>query len=83
MLKCHLQLTMKSKTECPFVMYILFLKIKHLPLLPIVNLPLVEFLHILTALYRLCIYLVLLILTLIDTLKYAQVGRNYELNHIF
>ena len=47
------------------------------------NLPLVEFLHILTALYCLCIYLVLFILKLIGTLKYVQVGRNYELNYIF
>ena len=43
MLTCHLQLKTKSKTECPFLMYRLFVKIKHLPFLTTVNLPLVEF----------------------------------------
>ena len=28
---------MKSKTECPFLIYKLFVKIKHLPLLPTVK----------------------------------------------
>ena len=37
MLTCHLQLKMKSKTECPFLMYRLFAKIKHLPLLSTIN----------------------------------------------
>ena len=32
MLTCHLQLKVKRKTECPFLMYTLFVKIKHLPL---------------------------------------------------
>ena len=32
MLTCHLQLKVKSKTECPVLMYRLFVKIKHLPL---------------------------------------------------
>ena len=31
MLTCHLPLKVKSKTECPFLMYRLFVKIKHLP----------------------------------------------------
>ena len=31
MLTCHLQLKVKSKTECPFLMYRLVVKIKHLP----------------------------------------------------
>ena len=31
MLKCHLQLKVKSKEECPFLMYTLFVKVKHLP----------------------------------------------------
>ena len=38
MLTCHLQFKVKSKTECPFLMYRLFVKIKHLPLLSTVNL---------------------------------------------
>ena len=37
---------MKSKTQRPLVMYRLFVKIKHLPLLSTVNLPFVEFIHI-------------------------------------
>ena len=31
MLTCHLRLKVKSKTECPFLMYRLVAKIKHLP----------------------------------------------------
>ena len=47
-LTCHLKLKMKSKTESSFLMYRLFVKINHLPFLFTVNLPLVEFIHILT-----------------------------------
>ena len=35
----------ENKTEYPFLMYRLFVKIKHLPLLATINLPLVEFIH--------------------------------------
>ena len=77
---CHLQLKMKNKTECPFLMYRLVVKIKHLPPLSIVNLPLVEFIHILTAFYHLPISLVLFTRSLIDVSEYAQVGLNYTLN---
>ena len=70
-LTCHLQLKMKSKTEGTFLMYKLFVKIKHLPLLSNVNLPLVEFIHILAAFYRLSISLVLLTHSLIDASEYA------------
>ena len=38
MVTCHLQLKMKSKTEFPFLMYKLIAKIKHLQLLPTLNL---------------------------------------------
>ena len=38
----------KKQKRCPFLMYRLFMKIKYLPLLSTVNLPLVEFIHILT-----------------------------------
>ena len=59
MLTCHFWLKVKSKTECPFLMYRLVVKIKHLPPLFTVNLPLVEFIHILTAFCHLLISLVL------------------------
>ena len=49
MLTFDLKLKVKSKTEYLFVMYRLFIKIKHLAFLSTVNLPLVEFIHILTA----------------------------------
>ena len=71
---------MKSKTECPFLMYRLYVKIKHLPLLSTINLTLVEFIHILTAFYHLPIRLVQGRPSLIDASKYAQVGINYTLN---
>ena len=53
------------------------MKIIHLPLLPTVNLPLVEFIHILTVFYHLPISLVLFTHSLIDACKYALVGLNY------
>ena len=37
---------MKDKTQRPVLMYRLFVKIKHLPLMSTVNLPFVEFIHI-------------------------------------
>ena len=80
MLTCCLQLKMKSKTECPFLMYRLFVKIEHLPLLSTVNLPLMEFIHILVAFYHLPISLVLFTNSLLDASEYAQVGLNYTLN---
>ena len=78
----HLQLKMKSKTECPFLMYRLFMKIKHLPLLSTINLLLMEFIHILTAFYNLPSSLALFTCSLRDTFKYAQVELNYTL-HLF
>ena len=80
MLTCHLRLKVKSKTECPFLMYRLFMKIKHLPPLPTVNLPLVQFIHILTAFYHLPISLVLFTHSLIDVYEFAQVGLKYTMN---
>ena len=65
MLTCHLQLKMKSKTECNFLKF----KVKHLPLLSTVNLHLVEFIHIFTAFYNLSINLVLLTHSLADASK--------------
>ena len=75
----HLQLKVKSKTECPFLMYKLFFIIKHLPLLSKTDLPLVEFIHILTAFYHLPISLVLFTHLLIDVWEFAQVGLNYTI----
>ena len=80
---CHLQLKMKNKTEFPFLIYILFVKIKHLPLLFTLNLLLVEFIYILTAFYDLPIKLVLLTHSLMDAPEYAQVGLNYTPNYFF
>ena len=76
MLTRHLQLKMKSKTECLFLMYRLSMTIKHLPLLSTVNLSVLGFMHILTASYHLTKSLVLRTHSLIDTSKYAQVGLN-------
>ena len=80
MLTCHLRLKVKSKTECPFLMYRLVVKIKDLPLLSTINLPLVEFIHILTAFYHLPISLVLFTHSLIDAYKFAQVELNCTMN---
>ena len=79
MLTSYLQLRMKSKTECHFLMFRLFVKIKHLPLLSTVNIPLVEFIHIVTAFYHLPTYLVLFIHLLIDASKYAPEISSAEL----
>ena len=80
MLTCHLQLKVKSKTECPFFMYRLVVKLKHSPPLSTVDLPLVEFVDILTAFYRLPISLVLFTHSLIDAYQFAQVGLNSAMN---
>ena len=69
---------MKNKTESPFVIYRLFVKIKHLPLLSTVNLPLVELIHNLTAFYHYKFGTVTH--SIIDASEYAQVGLNYTLN---
>ena len=80
MLTCNLRLKVKSKTECPFLMYRLFVKIKHLPPLSTVNLPLVEFIHTLMAFYYLPISLVLFAHSPIGAYEFAQVGLNYTMN---
>ena len=77
MLTGHLQLKMKNKTECFFLMYRSFVMIKHL------KLTLVEFVHILTAFYHLPINLVLFTQLVIDTSKYAQVGLNLHAESFF
>ena len=74
MLTCHLQLKMKSQTECPFLKYRLFVKVKHLPLLSTINLPLVEFIHILTFFYHLPINLVPFTHWPIDASEYVQIA---------
>ena len=61
-------------------MHRLFTKIKQLLFLSTVNLPLEEFIHILTASYHLHISLVLFAHSLIDASEYAQAGLNYTLN---
>ena len=80
MLTCHFQFKVKSKAECPFLMYRLFIKIKHLPLLSTVNLPLVKFLHILTAFCHLPISLVLFTHSLIGAYEIAQDQLSFTMN---
>ena len=53
---------------------------KHLPTLPTVHLPLVEFTYIFIAFYHPPISLVLFTNLLIDAAEYAQVKLNYTLN---
>ena len=77
---CHLQLKVKDKTEFHFLMYGLFVNIKHLPLLSIKKLSLVEFIHMLTAFYHLPISLVLFTHSLIDACEFTQVGLNCTIN---
>ena len=48
----YLQLKVKSKTECPFLMYRLFTKIELLPLISTVSLQSVAFMHILAGFYH-------------------------------
>ena len=73
-------LKMKSKTEFPFLMYELFVKLKHLPPLSTINQPLVESINILAGFYHVPISLVLFTHSLIHVSKCAQVGLNYTLN---
>ena len=53
---------------------------KYLPLLSPANLPLLEFIHVLTAFYHLTIGFVWYTHSLIDASEYAQVGVNYRMN---
>ena len=80
MLTCHLQFKVKSETEFPFLMYRLFVKVKHLPHLSTVSISLVKFIHILTAFYHLRKRLVLYTDLLIDALEYAQAEQKNKLN---
>ena len=73
MLACHLQLKMKIKFEFPLLMHRFFMKIKHLALLPTINLPAVEFIHILTAFYHMPLKFSH---SFIDASEYTQVGLN-------
>ena len=77
---CDLQLKMKSVTEGPFLLCKLFVKIKNMPLLPTVNKPLVEFIHILGDIYHLPMSVVVSTHSLKDTSGYAQVNANCTLN---
>ena len=52
----------KSKTECPFWMYWIFVNIKNLPLLPTTGQLSVEFIHILGALFF-CLHISLVLST--------------------
>ena len=81
MLTCHLQLKVKSKTECTFLTYRLLMKIKHLPLLSTVRLLLVEFVQILTTFHHLSVHVVLFAQLLIDACEFAVVGLNYTMNY--
>ena len=58
----------------------IFAKMNHLPLPSTVNLPLVEFIHILTAFYYLPISFVMSRHPLIVASEYAQVGQSYTPN---
>ena len=61
-------------------MYRYLAKINHLPLPSTVNLPLVEFIHILTAFYHLPISLVMSRHSLIAASEYAQIELSYTPN---
>ena len=82
MVTCHLQLKAESKTEYRFLIYRLFVKIKHLPLLSTGKLPLVEFIHMLTDFYYLPISFALFTHSLTDACKFAQVVVNYTVNEL-
>ena len=71
----------KTKADSPLLIYRLYVKIKHLPPLFTINLPLVEFIHILIAFYHLSIRQVQFTHLLIDASEYAQVGLNCTLNY--
>ena len=75
-----IKLKVKSKTDYPFLMYRLFLKIKYLLVLSTVNLLLVEFIHILTDFNHLPISLVLFTHSLTDACEFAQVELNHAMN---
>ena len=74
----HLQLKVKCKRECPLLMYRLYLKIKHLPLLSI--LPLVKLIYILTTFYHVPISSVLFKNSHLDAPEY--VGAELITNEI-
>ena len=78
----HVNWKWKAK-QYPFLMYRLFVKIKHLLFLSTINIPLLKFMHILVALYHLLISLVLFTDSLTDYFDYAQIGLNYTLNYFF
>ena len=70
----------EKQNRLSFLMYRLFLKIKYLPTLSTVNLPLVEFIHILTDFYHLPISLVLFTHSLTDACEFALVELNHAIN---
>ena len=74
----HLQLKVNCKRECPLLMYRLFLKIKHLPLLSI--LPLVKLIYIFTTFNHLPLRLVLSTHSHLDASEY--VGAELITNEI-
>ena len=80
MIACNLRLNVKSKTECPFLIYKLIANIEHLPPLSTINLPLVEFLHISTVSYHLPTSLVPFRHSLLDAYELVQVGLNCTMN---
>ena len=70
----------EKQSRSPFLMYRLFVMIKHLPPLSTVNLPLVGFIKILTAFNHLPIRLALFTHSLIDDSEYAQIELNHTPN---
>ena len=70
----------ESEKQCPFLMYRLVVKKKHLPPLSAINLPLVEFIYTLTAFYHLPLRLVLFKHSPTDAREFAQVGLNCTIN---
>ena len=78
LLMCHLQLKIKSKTACTFLMCRLFMKIKYLPLND--YLPLAGFIHILTIFCHLPVTSVPFTHSRTDASKFALAEINYALN---
>ena len=72
----HADLSFTTESEKQKRMSFLNVQIR----LSTVNLPLVEFIHILTAFYHLPVSLVLFTHSLIDACKFAQVCLNYTVN---
>ena len=70
----------EEQNRIPFLMYRLVVKIKHLPPLSTVNLPLVEFIQFLTAFYHLPTMMEMFTHSLIDASNFAQVGLNWIMN---